>query len=196
MRLLLYFLLLGAGYVPAACRRAAAPLPQTAPTFPVTTAVATWPPLIQVPFVLTNNLPVVQATVDGRTGNFILDTGAEATLLNQRYFPGGPAATSVGAGATGTFQQTSACRVSRFGWQGLTMQDVHLTTTDLDHLGAAPLLGLLGADLLAHYAVTLDYAARMAILRATAACPAARHPPACPAWASARYSGNHCKPIL
>ena len=135
------------------------------------TAVTTWPPLIQGPFVLVNNLPVVQATVDGKTGNFILDTGAEATLLNQRYFSGVPTATPVGTGATGAFQQTSSYRINRFVWQGLIVQGVDLTAMDLNHLGAAPLLGVLGADLLAHYAVTVDYATRTVVLRAAGGLP-------------------------
>lgn len=125
-----------------------------------------WPALLRAPFVLLNNLPVVQATVDGRTGNFILDTGAEVSLLNQRYFAGVPTATPSGSGATGALQQTATYRVSRFAWQGLVLLDVRLTATDLTHLGAAPLLGLLGADLLTPYAVTLDYATQTLVLRA------------------------------
>ena len=128
-------------------------------------AITRWPHVLRVPFELVNNLPVVQATVNGRTGNFILDTGAETTLLNQRYFAGVPVAAPVGAGVTGAFNKTATYQVGRFAWQDLILQDVPLTATDLTHLGAAPLLGLLGADLLTHYAVTLDYATRTATLR-------------------------------
>lgn len=171
MKLLLSLLLLGALSGPTACRRSVARRQPTGTPSPVATAVTTWPPLIEGPFVLINNLPVVQAMVDGQTGNFILDTGAEATLLNQRYFAGVPTATPVGTGATGAFQQTSAYRITRFVWQGLTVQGVDLTAMDLNHLGAAPLLGVLGADLLAHYAVTLDYATRTVVLRAADSSP-------------------------
>ena len=159
MKLLLSLLLLGTLHGPTYCQRSVAS--------PVATAATTWPPLIQVPFALVNNLPVVQATVNGRTGNFVLDTGAEATLLNRHYFAGVPTAAPAGAGATGAFKHTSSFRINRLAWQGLTVQDVDLTTMDLNHLGAAPLLGLLGADLLAHYAVTVDYATRTVVLRAS-----------------------------
>ncbi|MBC8083551.1 MAG: aspartyl protease family protein [Hymenobacter sp.] len=131
---------------------------------------------MEVPFALINNLPVVQAVVNGRAGNFVLDTGAEVTLLNQHYFPGVPAATPVGAGATGAFQKIWSYRVSRFVWQGLTVENVDLTAMDLTHLGAAPLLGILGADLLTQYAVTLDYATRTVVLR-TADNPQLHIPP-------------------
>lgn len=166
MKLLFSWLLLGALYGPTACRRSVDRGQPIGTTSPVAAAVTSWPPLIQVPFALVNHLPVVQATVDGRTGNFILDTGAEATLLNHRYFAGVPTATPVGAGATGAFQQTFSYRMNRLAWQGLTVQGVDLTAVDLTHLGAAPLLGLLGADLLTHYAVTLDYGTRTLTLRA------------------------------
>lgn len=120
---------------------------------------------------LVNNLPVVQATVDGHTGNFILDTGAEVTLLNQRYFAGGVPTAPTGAGATGTLTRTASYRAGSFVWQSLRLTDIPLTTTDLTHLGAAPLLGLLGADLLGQYAVTLDYPHRLATLQTAAAPP-------------------------
>ena len=134
------------------------------------TAAATKGPVrLQVPFVLLNNLPVVQATVDGHTGNFIVDTGAEVTLLNQRYFAGGLPTAPTGAGATGALTRTTSYRAGSFVWQDLHLTDVTLTTTDLTHLGAAPLLGLLGADLLTQYAITLDYPNRLVILQTAAA---------------------------
>jgi hypothetical protein len=130
-----------------------------------TRAGGKWPARLRAPFVLLNHLPVVQATVDGHTGNFILDTGAEVSYLNHHYFAGVPTTTPSGTGATGALQQTATYRVRHFAWQGFLLRDVRLTATDLTHLGAAPLLGLLGADLLRQYAVTLDYATRTVVLR-------------------------------
>lgn len=129
--------------------------------------VESWPPLLELSFELVNNLPVVQATVDGRSGNFLFDTGAEMTLLNQQHFKGIPSATPAGAGATGKLENASSYRVARFDWHGVSFRDADLTAVDLDHLSpnGPPLLGLIGADLLMHYAVTLDYPKRKIILR-------------------------------
>lgn len=41
-----------------------------------------------VPFQLEGKLIIIQATVDGQIGNFILDTGISDLLLNSRYFEG------------------------------------------------------------------------------------------------------------
>jgi hypothetical protein len=41
-----------------------------------------------IPFQLVNNLIVVQASIDGKRGNFIIDTGSEFMVLNAKYFSG------------------------------------------------------------------------------------------------------------
>lgn len=160
------------------------------PTHSFATAATKGPARLQVPFVLVNNLPVVQATVDGHTGNFILDTGAEVTLLNQRYFAGGVPTAPTGAGATGPLPRTASYRAGSFVWQNLRLTDISLTTTDLTHLGAAPLLGLLGADLLGQYAVTLDYPHHLATLQTAAA------PPLPPPLATLPFTRRGHLPVL
>lgn len=168
-----FFLLLLAGsWAEPASGQTAASIPLAAnSSCSFASAAKKGPARLQVPFVLVNNLPVVQATVDGHTGNFILDTGAEVTLLNQHYFAAGVPTAPTGAGATGALTRTACYRASSFVWQDLRLTDLPLTTTDLTHLGAAPLLGLLGADLLGQYAVTLDYPHRLATLQTAAAPP-------------------------
>ena len=166
----LFLLLLMAGWVwPSVGQPVVNTGPVTNAALSFTAAATKGPVRLQVPFVLLNNLPVVQATVDGHTGNFIVDTGAEGTLLNQRYFAGGLPTAPAGAGATGALTRTTSYRAGSFVWQDLHLTDVTLTTTDLTHLGAAPLLGLLGADLLTQYAITLDYPNRLVILQTAAA---------------------------
>jgi hypothetical protein len=134
-------------------------------------AVAVWPPRIHIRFEIVNNIPVVQATVDGKTGSFLLDTGAEATLLNNTYFKGAALAEPRGSGSTGAFQQVSLYRVKQFDWQGIQFGNADVATLNLDHLSVngQPVLGLIGADLLTHYAVTLDYASKKLLLETPAA---------------------------
>lgn len=171
MKWFFLLLLVGSCSWPASGQPAANTPPAAKPAYSFATAATKGPTRLQVPFILVNNLPVVQATVDGHTGNFILDTGAEVTLLNQRFFAGGVPSAPTGAGATGTLARTASYEARSFVWQDLRLTDMTLTTTGLSHLGAAPLLGLLGADLLGQYAVTLDYPHRLVTLQTAAAPP-------------------------
>jgi predicted aspartyl protease len=52
---------------------------------------------IVIPLVRVSNLFMVEATVDGQTGNFVLDTGAPGLVLNQTYFDGGKLAEATAA---------------------------------------------------------------------------------------------------
>lgn len=190
MKWFFLLLLVGSCAWPASGQSAANTSPAAKPSYSFATTAAKGAAQLQVPFVLVNNLPVVQATVDGHTGNFILDTGAEVTLLNQHYFAGGVPISPTGAGATGTLTRTASYRAGSFVWQNLRLTDITLTTTDLTHLGAAPLLGLLGADLLSQYAITLDYPHRLATLQTAAA------PPLPPPLATLPFTRRGHLPVL
>lgn len=168
MKSLVGLLLVWAFTLPGAGPRSVPPGQQ--PGVPHLAPVVTkWPPLVQQPFKLVNNLPIVQATVDGRSGGFLLDTGAEVMLLNQDYFQGRPTTGPAGAGATGAFEKATSYRVRHFEWQGIVFRSASVTAVDLSHVGAPSLLGLIGTALLAHYAVTLDYQKSQLTLRAPGA---------------------------
>lgn len=51
-------------------------------------------------FTVSGGLPFVRATVDGRSGFFLFDTGSSNLLLNQKYFAPGTAAAAPGLSAT------------------------------------------------------------------------------------------------
>ena len=44
------------------------------------------PDLTQIPFTLVKDLLIVEATINGETGNFIFDTGAAGLTLNWNHF--------------------------------------------------------------------------------------------------------------
>jgi len=133
----------------------------------------TTPPSANVPAKVLNGLLVVEAEVDGRRGNFLLDTGAPALVLNKREFtPPGTETTLAAAGSTGVNGKMAGMsyhRVQKFDWQGISFQQKEVPTLDLtsleQKLGGLPLLGLIGYNVLSQYAVTLDYRAGLVRLR-------------------------------
>jgi predicted aspartyl protease len=131
------------------------------------------PPSADVPARVLNGLLVVEAEVDGRRGNFLLDTGAPALVLNKREFaPPGAETTLAAAGSTGVNGKMAGMsyhQVQKFDWQGIRFQQKEVPTLDLtsleQKLGGLPLLGLIGYNMLSQYAVTLDYRAGQVRLR-------------------------------
>ena len=133
----------------------------------------TTPPSADAPARVLNGLLVVEAEVDGRRGNFLLDTGAPALVLNKREFaPPGAETTLAAAGSTGVNGKMAGMSyhlVQKFDWQGISFQQKEVPTLDLSSLerklGNLPLLGLIGYNVLSQYAVTLDYRAGLVRLR-------------------------------
>ncbi len=133
----------------------------------------TTPPSAAAPARVLNGLLVVEAEVDGRRGNFLLDTGAPALVLNKREFaPPGSETTLAAAGSTGVNGKMAGMSyhvVQKFDWQGISFQQKEVPTLDLNSLerklGNLPLLGLIGYNVLSQYAVTLDYRAGQVRLR-------------------------------
>lgn len=146
----------------------------------------TTPPSADAPARVLNGLLVVVAEVDGRRGNFLLDTGAPALVLNKREFaPPGTETTLATAGSTGVngkMAGMSYYRVQKFDWQGIGFQQKEVPTLDLTSLekklGGLTLLGLVGYNMLSQYAVTLDYRAGRVRLRQSALGGAATAAPA------------------
>lgn len=139
----------------------------------------TTPPSADAPARVLNGLLVVEAEVDGRRGNFLLDTGAPALVLNKREFaPPGPETALAAAGSTGVNGKMAGMsyhRAQKFDWQGISFQQKEVPTLDLgsleQKLGNLSLLGLIGYNVLSQYAVTLDY--RAGLVRLRQPCPAA-----------------------
>jgi predicted aspartyl protease len=144
----------------------------------------TTPPSADAPARVLNGLLLVEAEVDGRRGNFLLDTGAPALVLNKREFAAPATETTLAAagstGVNGKMAGMSYHLVQKFNWQGISFQQKEVPTLDLasleKKLDGLPLLGLIGYNVLSQYAVTLDYRAGQVRLRQPD--PAAAPPPA------------------
>lgn len=133
----------------------------------------TTPPSLDIPVRLLNGLILVEAEVDGRRGTFVLDSGAPALMLNKREFPAAPGQTTLAPGGPqgvgGSVGNMSYHLVRQFDWSGIRFEQKEVPTLDLSTIeqktGGAPLLGLIGYNLLNQYALTLDYHAGRVLLR-------------------------------
>lgn len=100
-----------------------------------------------VPVAIEAWVPSVAVTVDGeRTGSLLIDTGAPVTVLDTEAFELGP--------------RTYAADVEAFG---LAFPALQLGAFDVFADGA-PWDGILGGELLRHFALTVDYQDRVAWL--------------------------------
>lgn len=116
------------------------------------------------PFVLseTGHI-VVEASVDGIMGNFIVDSGAGAyLLLNDQY----RAYSSVPSerppvGVLGQVKEAGITKINKFEWGELTLIELDASTANLVHLGEKMgvdnFAGIIGYEILKNQVVELDY---------------------------------------
>ena len=111
---------------------------------------------------------LVKATINGVSGNFILDTGASNSCVGFEsidYFnltAGKSKTKASGAGATGMFTQLAKNNALQIGrWK---TNDFHLVIFDLSHVNEAlqqykakPVHGIIGADILLEGKAIIDY---------------------------------------
>ncbi len=137
------------------------------------------------PIHLAGSSALVRATVNGAPVTLLVDTGASMTILSPRAMErlgitvpvtAPKILTTVVGGAT--FAMPSV-RVSSLGVGELTVEDIDVGVYDA--LPRAPSIdGLLGANFLNHFRVTVDRQERRLTLEATA--PAAAHSPSGRVW--------------
>lgn len=111
---------------------------------------------------------LIKATVNGVTGNFILDTGASNSCVGFECIElfqlkaGKSKTRAAGAGATGMFTQVAKNNQLKIGrWK----EDAfHLVIFDLSHVNQAlqeykakPVQGIIGADVLLDGKAIIDY---------------------------------------
>ena len=111
---------------------------------------------------------LVKATINGVTGNFILDTGASNSCVGFECIElfqlkaGKSKTRAAGAGATGMFTQVAKNNQLKIGrWK----EDAfHLVIFDLSHVNQAlqehkakPVQGIIGADILLDGKAIIDY---------------------------------------
>ncbi|PHN08258.1 retropepsin-like aspartic protease [Flavilitoribacter nigricans] len=114
-----------------------------------------------IPFRLVGKLIIIQAKVNGLTGNFILDTGISDVLLNSKYFKGKPTE-RVFVGVNGDSENINellpSLQIGNHYWE-IIYAEV-LPITHLEKSKGIPIHGLLGTKIFGDYILLIDYPKR------------------------------------
>ena len=135
--------------------------------FLVTSAAAEVPAATTVPFTLAENLIVVEAEINGVFGNFLVDTGAQATVLNRPHFEPDDIETvamdhAPPSGVGGVMQNVQGVVNMELNWGSIQIADLRGIVMDLTHLEKSigtPVAGIIGYNVLERFQIQFDYAA-------------------------------------
>jgi clan AA aspartic protease (TIGR02281 family) len=121
---------------------------------------------------------LVQATVNGRSGSFVLDTGANATVIDSKHaqafgLSGGSAGLRGVAGGLAGAATANQVSIETFGIGSLQIRQRRIVTADLGQLletlgrfSGTPVYGLIGQDVLTEHRAIVDVAKPMLYLMA------------------------------
>lgn len=133
----------------------------------------TWPgePRTTVPFLMTDPLPIVRVEVDGRAINALIDTGADAFILDTEIADSlgiEIVASMMGMFAGGNQAEVGFAKADSLTIGGVTLHAVPLSVLPTKRLalGEHVIGGIIGTSLLRQFLSTLDYPNDRLILRA------------------------------
>ena len=120
-----------------------------------------------VPFTVAENIIVVEAEINGVFGNYLVDTGAQAVVLNRPHFDAADIKTveldhALPSGANGTVLDVKGAVDLKLTWGNIRIDGLRGLVTDLSHLETSvgvPIAGLIGYNVLERFQVHFDYAA-------------------------------------
>ena len=117
---------------------------------------------VVVPFLLVGNSIFVEATVNGRTGNFLLDTGSPKLMLNSAWFSGSAnaIANEYLVDLNGKVIKPKYLEVKSLEVQGLPMRCPTGYVLDLENIEEAkgiPVFGILGYAVFEHLELLFDF---------------------------------------
>lgn len=111
-----------------------------------------------IPFEMAGKMILVKATVDGVTGNFILDTGISNLVLNSSYFKG-QSTTKVFYGVNGTAgsleESYTTLQIGELHWKNVYAEVIEMQVVE-DSKGL-PIHGLIGTDVFRNYLLMIDF---------------------------------------
>lgn len=123
----------------------------------------TAPESSEVPFVITDPLPVVKLKVNGQDAEFLIDTGGASLILDPEFAAGAGAtihAEVEGVFAGGAKRMLGIGKVDRVEIGGYRIRNVPVATLPMGPIAAMfgrPLKGVVGTCFLYHFIFTLDY---------------------------------------
>lgn len=107
-------------------------------------------------FELVRGMVVVQAEMDGKLANFILDTGSPMMILNEKSEA---ASATQAAGLQGSMSGDWKT-INMFSWAGVRKFDMQALTTDIGALEMVtnrPIAGLIGYEFLEDFELLMDF---------------------------------------
>lgn len=128
------------------------------------------PNIVRLPIVdyYSDNIPIVEVTIEGQTYHFVFDTGAEYTIFNARYIDQsqGGKITSVGIAerANGAESLLGIVKASNFSLGGLEAKTLYMATIGIDDEDDAIVHGAIGLTLFKDYDVLFDWSNKEIVL--------------------------------
>lgn len=115
---------------------------------------------ITIPLKRAGRLFLVEAMIDGQSGNLVFDTGATGLVLNKTYFRKYVTEEKqAGGGITGGTGKMYRIKVGRIAISDLYYKDIYADITDLGHIEnrrGVKILGLLGLNMIRSFEVVFD----------------------------------------
>ncbi len=114
-------------------------------------------------FELVRGIILVEAEIDGKVANFILDTGSPMMILNEKAAEdAGLQANTLQGSLAGEWKQ-----INTFAWAGVRKFNMKALSLDISHLEfmtEKPIKGLIGYDFFADFDLMLDFENRLVML--------------------------------
>ncbi|RMA58651.1 pepsin/retropepsin-like aspartic protease family protein [Ulvibacter antarcticus] len=116
----------------------------------------------RIPFKLVDRLIVVEAALLNQKGDFIIDTGSEALLLNEVHFPSEYpflTPTKQASGVIDIIDNVKERKLQEFLLHDFVLKNAHSEIIDLSHIEKSKkihLLGIIGFSILKDYEVFID----------------------------------------
>ena len=117
---------------------------------------------IRIPFKLIDHLLVIEAEVLDQKGNFIIDTGSKAFILNKAHFPLDYPFLKKNSATSGVLSEVDIPlerKIKDFYIESLNLKDKISDVIDLSHIETSKkmnLLGIIGFDILKDYEIFID----------------------------------------